>query len=206
MDGQGFRDALRALLADRHGPEAKALFLTLSRYVEGRVRWFGRARGSDLFGEPDLEEIVGDVMYQLMAGSLAHFRGESLPELLGFVRTVTDRCLWRHARKRIDEKRALETDAVTEMLRDRHSAPRRADELVLLLPESPIDPKDEAYLEALFAAGSKAAYARDAGVSRAAVTKRVDRIKARIEAMEAPQKEAAEAWLEQAARRAVGGS
>lgn len=204
MDGESFRDALRALLADRHGPEAKALFLTLSRYVEGRVRWFGRSRGADLFGDADLEEIVGDVMYQLMSGSLAQFRGGSLPELLGFVRTVTDRCLWKQAHKRIEEKRALETEYVAEVLRGRQFTPRRADELVLLLPESPIDPKDQAYLEALLAAGSKAAYARDAGVSRAAVTKRVDRIKSRIEAMEAPQKEAAEAWLEHAARRAVG--
>ncbi len=205
MDGDTFRDALRALLADRHGPEAKALFLTLSRYVEGRVRWFGRARGADLFGDPDLEEIVGDVMYQLMLGSLAQFRGGSLPELLAFVRTVTDRCLWKQARKRIDEKRALETDAVADVLRGRQFSPRRADELVLLLPESPIDPKDQEYLEALLAAGSKAAYARDAGVSRAAVTKRVDRIKSRIDAMEESQKEAAQAWLEHAARRAVGG-
>lgn len=199
-----FQTTLRGMLADRHGLEARALFLTLSRYVEGRVRWFGKVRASDLFGDADLEEIVAEVMLQLMVGSLAQFRGDSLPELLGFVRTVTDRCLWRTAKKRIGEKRALENESVAEVLRDRHSAPRRPDELVLLLPESPIDSKDQDYLNELFAAGSKAEYARQAGVSRAAVTKRVDRIRSRIDAMAIDQRAAAEAWIESAARKAVG--
>jgi hypothetical protein len=199
-----FQDTLQGLLADRHGPEARALYLTLAKYVEGRVRWFGRVRGSDLFGEADLEEIVGEVILQLMAGSLAQFRGESLPELLGFVRTITDRCTWRAARKRIDEKRALEGAETIAVLRERHSQPPRADELVLLGPDIPLEPKDQEYLEALFAAGSKAEYARQVGVSRAAVTKRVDRIRARIEAMPTGQKQAAEAWLQHAARAAVG--
>lgn len=201
---EAFRETLRGLLADRHGPEARALFLTLSRYVEGRVRWFGRSRSSDLFGDADLEEIVGEIMYQLMAGSLAQFRGDSLPELIGFVRTITDRSLWRTARRRLGERAALDNVEVADTLRERHYAPRRADELVLLLPDSPLDPKDQEYLEALFSAGSKAEYARQAGVSRAAVTKRVDRIRARIDAMTDDQRGAAEAWMAQAARKAVG--
>jgi len=176
-----FQETLRGLLADRHSPEARALYLTLAKYVEGRVRWFGRVRGSDLFGEADLDEIVGEVMLQLTAGSLAQFRGESLPELLGFVRTVTDRATWRAARRRIDEKRALEGEEAQQILRDRHSSPPRADEVVLLAPEVPLDAKDQAYLEELFSAGSKAEFARQTGVSRAAVTKRVDRIRARID-------------------------
>jgi hypothetical protein len=198
-----FQQNLRDLVADRHGPEARALFLTLAKYVEGRVKWFGRVRGSDLFGDAELEEIVGEVMLQLMAGSLAQFRGDSLPELLGFVRTVTDRTTWRAARRRIDEKNALEGEA-GQVLRERHHAPPSADEVVLLADTNPLDDKDRDYLEALLLAGSKASFAREAGVSRAAVTKRVDRIKARIEAMAPRDRMAAEAWLEHAARQAVG--
>jgi DNA-directed RNA polymerase specialized sigma24 family protein len=199
-----FQDTLRSMLADRHGPEARALLTTLAKYVEGRVRWFGRARGADLFGEAELEEVVGEVILQLVAGSLAQFRGDSLPELLGFVRTVTDRACWRAARKRIDERTALEGDAAL-VLRERASQPLRADETVLLAPENPLEAKDQEYLMALFHAGSKAEYARRSGVSRAAVTKRVDRIRARIDAMPSGQRQAAEAWLAHAARQVVAG-
>jgi DNA-directed RNA polymerase specialized sigma24 family protein len=200
-----FRETLRAMLADRHGPEARALFVTIAGYVEGRVRWFGRVRGADLFSEAELEEVVGEVVLQLMAGSLAQFRGGSLPELLAFVRTITDRTTWRAARRRIEEKRVVEDGSVETALREMAHVDRAADEDVLL-GEVPIEEKDRTYLAELFAAGSKAEYARRAGVSRAAVTKRVDRIRARIAAMPPRDRQASEAWLEFAARQAVVGS
>ncbi len=196
-----FQNTLRGLLANRHGPETRALFLTLSKYVEGRVRWFGRARASDLFGDAELEELVGEVMLQLMAGSLAQFRGESLPELLGFVRTITDRCTWRAARRRIDERVAMEREVAET---PHPTASWRQDDRVLMDVEVPLEEKDRQYLEELFAAGSKAEYARQAGVSRAAVTKRVDRIRARIDAMPVPDRQTTEAWLQHAARVASG--
>lgn len=198
-----FRDSLRALLTNRRSPEARALFTTLSRYVEGRVRYFGRARGADLFSESELEEVVGEVMLQLVGGSLAQFRGESLPELLGFVRTVTDRCLWRAARRRIEERRGLENEGV-QIAEAWSSVPKRADDGVLLT-DVPITETDQAYLIDLMRVGSKAEFARRTGVSRAAVTKRVDRIRARIAAMPSGDRLAAEAWLSHAASQVVRG-
>ena len=198
-----FRDTLRALLANRRSPEARALFVTLSRYVEGRVRYFGRGRGADLFSDAELDEVVGEVMLQLVSGSLAQFRGESLPEMLGFVRTVTDRCLWRGARRRIEERRGLEADGL-EIIESWTSAPRRADDGVLLT-DVPITEIDQTYLLELMRVGSKAEFARRTGVSRAAVTKRVDRIQARIAAMPSGDRLAAEAWLSHAARQVVAG-
>lgn len=201
-----FQSTLRGILADRNGPEARALFLELSKYVENRVRWFGRYRGSDLFGAAELEEIVGEVLLQLMSGSLAQFRGNSIGELMAFVRIVTDRCTWRTARRRIEERQALEAEGVQDLLRDRCSQPPAADSVVMLGTEVPLDDKDQAYLRELFDAGSKAEYARQAGVSRAAVTKRVDRIRARIASMPSRDRQTAEAWLEHAARQAVAGA
>jgi hypothetical protein len=190
---------LRALLGDRHGPQARALFVTLSKYIERRVFAFVRSRAADIIGDGEMDELVGEVLFQLMAGSLAQFRGGSLPELLAFVRTVTDRFLWRTARQRLKERTALEQMGdLTAGL-----APERADETILLAVDPSIDARDREYLEALLQVGSKAAFARKVGVSRAAVTKRVDRIRARIAALPPLERQAAEAWLVQAARVAA---
>ena len=78
------RRQLRLLVSDRHSSEARALFEVLCRYVHRRVSIVSRHCGNAL-AESEQEEAVGDVLLQLMQGSLAAFRGETLPELLGFV-------------------------------------------------------------------------------------------------------------------------
>ena len=62
-------------------------------------------------------------------------------------------------------------------------------------PESPLPPEDQTYLIALLQAGSKADLARVAGVSRAAVTQRIQRIRDRIDSLAPRQRAAHEAWL-----------
>jgi hypothetical protein len=199
---ESVRGPLRLLLADRGAPEAQALFLTLAGYVDRRVRRQTQARYRDLLGAAEQDEVVAEVLYQLMAGSLAQFRGDSLPELLGFVRSVSDRCLGRAARKRLRERQALDLEGQEEVRSWSGTLPR-PDQVVHLVPESPLAAQDEDYLRALLRAGSRADFARATGVSRAAVTQRVQRIKARIEGLSPLEQQAAEGWLHHEARLAA---
>lgn len=196
------RDQIRLLVADRHSPEARALFLTLLKYVDRRVRSVGRIHASDLLSSSELEELVADVMLQLMAGSLAQFRGDSLPELMAYVRTVSDRRVWRIVKRRIRERRTLES-MENELHRPwgpRGDSPER---LVAMVPDLPLSDNDEDYLRALLRAGSKAALAREQSLSRAAVTQRVQRIRSRISSLSPNDQLAVEAWLQQAAREVL---
>ncbi|MEO0603082.1 MAG: hypothetical protein AAF211_16705 [Myxococcota bacterium] len=189
------------LLADRRSTEARELFLLLSRYVAKRVGAVSRHCGGALAAS-EREEVVSDVLLQLLQGSLATFRGATVPELLGFVRTVTDRTAWRTIRKRDRERSLLAANAVelTEDWTARLPPPDYGTEPVA---DSPLSPEDQAYLVRLLQAGSKAELARRAGVSRAAVTQRVQRIRNRVADLTADAQMRHEVWLSQAARRVV---
>ncbi|MEZ4323282.1 MAG: hypothetical protein R3F61_37810 [Myxococcota bacterium] len=194
--GDEFREQLARISANRHSPEAAALYQVLFDYVVRRVR---RTGASARLGNSEQEEIVGEVLLQLMKGSLASFRGGSLPELLAFVRTISDRAVWRVVRTHERERVALETAGVDGMDRWTGEAPVSAD-AVEVLGESPLEEKDQVYLLELLRAGSKAEYARRSGVSRAAVTQRVKRIRDRIDSLSRGDQMAHEVWLQQQAR------
>ncbi len=193
------REPIQALLADRRSPEARALLITLLRYVERRVGVLRSHRYGDLLGPVDAEEIVAEVGMKLVNGALARFRGHDLPELLAYVRTITDRCTGRLARRRLREQRAsqdlLDTGAAWGAGLDRPTAEVEA--------PCPLNERDQAYLLALLEAGSRAEYARVQGQSRAAVTRMVQRIRDRIDDLASDQQVAAQVWLEQRAQEIV---
>lgn len=195
------RKQLRFLLADRRSTEARELFTLLSRYAAKRVAAVSRHCGGAL-APSEREEVVSDVLLQLLQGSLASFRGSTVPELLGFVRTITDRTTWRVIRRRDRERNVLAANAIelTEDWTARLPAPDYGTEPIA---DSPLSPDDQAYLIRLLKAGSKAELARRAGVSRAAVTQRVQRIRSRVADLTDDAQMRHEVWLNQAARRVV---
>ncbi len=203
LEREHVREPLAALLADRRCPEARALYLTLARYIDRRSSLIVRGRYPDLLVAADIEELVGEVLLELMGGALASFRGESLPELLGFVKRVTDRTCWRRARRRIRERDALSGE-VGDVVRGWNAELASPDAGRPPLPPCPLDAKDEAWLLELLQAGSRSEHARRQGVSRAAVTQRVQRIKARIAALDERGQGAAEDWMRGEADRLSG--
>ena len=128
-----------------------------------------------------------------MNGALVRFQGSTIPELLAFVRTLTDRTVGHSARRRIRERDTLEGEAreVVEAWNGTTGAP---DLGVELSEHNPLNDQDTAWLQELFSAGSQARLARQTGVSRAAVTQRIQRIRARIRAMGPDQQLEAEVW------------
>lgn len=194
---------VQALLCDRHAPEARALFITLAGYVDRRLQTLVRNRYADLLSGAEREEVVADVLYELLNGALSGFRGQVLPELLAYVRRISDRHCWKAARRRIREQDALDGDA-GDVVRAWSVVPPAPDEAMVYVPECPLDNRDRDYLIDLLASGSRAELARVHGVSRAAVTQRVQRIKQRIAKMSALDVDATEAWMQHEARRAAG--
>ncbi|NOY24533.1 MAG: hypothetical protein GXP62_01535 [Oligoflexia bacterium] len=198
------RHSVRLLLSDRHAPEARALFLLLARYIHGRVgrRCAGRYYG--IMGSAEQEDLVADVLTMLISGALARFEGHTVASLLTFVRTMTDRTVGHAARARIRERDALNGDAATDV---EHWSSRelRPDQVLRFVVESPFSDADCAYLTDLFRAGTKAEYARTHGVSRAAVTQRVQRIRARVAHMADQDQALAHSWLEHLAWRSERG-
>ncbi|MBN2798266.1 MAG: hypothetical protein JXX28_03900 [Deltaproteobacteria bacterium] len=196
-----FRTQLQALLADRHTPEARALYELIARFVQRRIFSAASRCCSDTMGESDLDEVVADVMFQLVTTSLTAFRGETPNELYAFVRTVSDRTLWRTARARWRERETLADEA--ERMEDWFARLASPEEAVRILPDPPLAEADQDYLRQLLDAGSKVEHARRHGVSRAAVTQRVQRIQQRIADMSTRDQETVEAWLEVTARQAL---
>lgn len=196
-----FRQQLQDVIADRHTHEARALYETLSRYVERRVRGAAARCCGDTLSAADLDEVIADVMFQLITTSLGAFRGESVGELYAFVRTVSDRTLWRVARARWRERETLNGES--SRLEDWFSRLATPEEAVRLVPDAPLPQADLDYLRELLEAGSKVEHARRAGVSRAAVTQRVQRIQKRIADMSTREQESMEAWLEMTARQSL---
>ena len=83
-----FRDMLGRVLANRHSPEAGAFYRTLLEYIHRRVSMRARMRWRGLLTDSEVEEIVADVLLALMTRSLSSFHGDSMPELIGYVRTI----------------------------------------------------------------------------------------------------------------------
>lgn len=195
------RKHLRLLLANRRSVEARELFELITRYTHRRVGNVNRHCGVAL-SPSEQEEVVADALLQLLQGSLATFRGKTVPELLGFVRTIADRTTWRTIRRRDRERALLQTEATSlvEEWNARLPAPDVFGERDM---DSPLSDADQQYLEKLLRAGSKAELARRAGVSRAAVTQRVQRIRGRVSELSANLRMQHEVWLSQAARRVV---
>lgn len=200
MEPDVFRRQLRLLLADRSTPEAAALFEVLLRYAHKRVAAVSQRCGNKIPASRQ-EELVADILLDMMDGGLARFRGGSLPELLGFVRTIADRTTWRSVKAIEREHRAL-AEGDGELARRWSSKPAAPDELELEV-ETPLDEKDQEYLISLLRAGSKAELARRSGVSRAAVTQRVQRIVSRVEALNEGERMAHEVWMQRHARIAL---
>jgi hypothetical protein len=198
-----FSTALRRILANRHSPEATAFFHELLGHIHRRVSWTASRQCSGLLSTSEHEEIIGDVLYHLMEGGLTGFRGESLPELLSYVRTICDRTTWRAARRRLKERQIVERVYAELDPRWQARHPPSPDRLVDWTAESPLSDQDRGYLQKLLRSGSKAALAKQDGVSRAAVTQRIQRIRHRLGQLEASARETHEAWLHQEARRAL---
>lgn len=199
---EDLRSQLRDLLADRHTEQARALYEILLRYVHRRVTSVADATARGLLGASEVEDVAAEVLFQLMTSALVRFRGETLPELLAFVRTVSDRSLWRAARRRHKERELIDGSGC-DLIERWTQSPPTPDELVRVVPDTPLAEADKAYLLELFAAGSKVEYARRTGVSRAAVTQRVQRIQNRIARFAPEERHAVDAWLEQAARQTL---
>jgi len=198
------RPALEQLLCNRHTPEARGLYTTLARYAHRRVETVSRRRFSDVLATPDREELVAEVLLQLMSGALARFQGNSIGEILAFVRTICDRLVGHAAFKKIRERDTLSGE-VGDQVREWMSTVQRPDEAVRLVPDCPLSQDDAQYLEALFSSGSRADLARDMGISRAAVTQRIARIKGRIDSLPSMKRSAAKAWIEDLAIRSEEG-
>jgi len=139
-----------------------------------------------------------------MSGALARFQGSTVAELLAFVRTISDRLVGHSAFKKIRERDTLAGE-VGDHVREWISVEQRPDEAVRLVPNCPLTQEDADYLEALFTSGSRADLARDMGISRAAVTQRISRIKNRIESLPSLKRSAAKAWIEDLAIRSEEG-
>jgi hypothetical protein len=194
-------EQISLIVADRTTQDARALFEKLASYIQRRVDAVAHCGASDLLGAADREDIIADVLYQLVTSALAQFRGETLGELFAYVRVITDRSLWRRARRVLRERKTLDEHRTEFEAWTRASD--RPDDLVMLVPDLPLSADDEAYLRALLEAGSKAELARKNNLSRAAVTQRVQRIRHRIGQLGDHDQLAVEAWLHQAARDAL---
>lgn len=198
------RAGIRQLLANRHTPEARGLYLQLAHYVHGRVSHRCTHRYRGLLGSGEQEELVAEVLVQLISGALARFEGDSVASLLAFVRTVTDRIVGHAARRRLRELRLVES-ADAGRIEAWHAVFGTAEQAVVDAPRSPFQEKDRRWLEELFQAGSRAELARQGGLSRAAITQRLQRVQERIARMPSAERERAEAWLEDLARRGQRG-
>ena len=198
-----FQEQLQRILADRNGPEAQALLRELFEFVARRAAHLARGRCRGLLAEADVEEVVSEVMMALMQGALGRFRGDDVRSLHAFVRTMTDRTATRRAQRRLRDRRgveALEQARATGFQARHHPSP---DEQVEVDADTPLAGPDAAYLEALVHAGSKAELARREGVSRAAVSQRVQRIKDRLAQLSPPQRASHGAWMQRIAHEAL---
>jgi DNA-directed RNA polymerase specialized sigma24 family protein len=187
------REPLEQLQSDRGSAEARALFTTLARYIHRRVLRLCTGRHSGLFGTFEHEELVGEVLLHCMNGALARFNGKTIPELLAYVRTLTDRTVGHSARRRIRERDTLEGQA-REWVAGWTGTTAAPDQDLALDPGNPLNDQDANYLQELFSAGSQANLARTTGVSRAAVTQRIQRIRDRIRAMGPNKQLEVEVW------------
>lgn len=194
------RHQLRLLLADRHTPETRAFFEQILKYAGRRAHAVRRNCYADLISPEETDEGVAEVLRRLITGALARFRGETMNELFAFVRTITDRVVWRIAQNKLRERASLD-GAGGEAALGWHVASSDSAVEVEFVRDVALNEVDQEFLRALVESESKVEYARRHGVSRAAVTQRVQRIRSRIALLEPQQQGAVEVWLRLEARR-----
>ena len=192
-----FQEDLRALLSNRNSREAREFFHALMLYVDSKVHSLWRQRWEDVLGNAEREEIVGQVMLELLSGGLSRFQGENLNQLYAYARTITERTLLARARARLRQEQLSRGEVDPSLRPPSH----RPDDFSDCPEEIPLTAADQDYLLGLLRAGSQAEYARRLEVSRAAVTLRLQRISARVEAMSARDQASVRAWCEQAAQQ-----
>ena len=77
MSPEDFQHQLRDVIARRDSEEARALQLLLMARIDRRVMGVLRRRTHGVVTDAEREELVGEVMLQLLRGSLAAFRGHT---------------------------------------------------------------------------------------------------------------------------------
>lgn len=194
---------LRHILANRHSAEARGFWETLLKEIERRVKNAQYNRWSDVLRSTETEELVGDVLFDLMQGGLARFRGESIGELYAFIRTICERKVARAAQKRIRERKHVDFKA--DLTFDDRTVPAKAEvsEGPGWKVDSPLPTKDQTYLTELLQAGSKAELARRKGVSRAAVTQRIQRIHVKLQELGEQARLEHRSWLQRQAESVI---
>jgi hypothetical protein len=196
------RDA-EALLDFVHEHTDRAVLrAAVAKWGLKEVRSAWRSRYQDLLSSEEMEELSGDVLGELLWRSLGRFRGATGNELYVYVRTMCRRSVGRAARRKILDRQSIS--------RLQQEAPP-GDPPLLGRPQPqppvrlrgeggppPISATDQAYLEALLRAGGKlSALAEQRGVTRSSVTKMVQRILARLDALEPQQREQVGDWATQ---------
>ncbi|MCO4771398.1 MAG: hypothetical protein KDA24_15290 [Deltaproteobacteria bacterium] len=176
------------------------LHASVSRWAIFEVRSAHRARYRDLLSDDEVDEIGADVLSELLSRSLARFEGGNDRQLYVYVRTTAHRAVSRAARRKV-----LDRESVARL---REEAPPDLPPLVgrpapaprvRLRPRDPlpISADDEAYLRELLEAGGKlASVAASRGVSRGSVTKMVQRILGRLDALSVDERERVGEWAE----------
>ncbi len=172
---------------------------------EARIAW--RARYGDLLSPAEADEIAAEAVDQLLHRALHGFRGGTAAELYGFARVVASRTVSRAARRRSKDRSSLAMLRVREAAEPDAAAAAAAVATTLgglgglgggrAAFDAPavLADADREYLEGLLATrGSRAELARRLGVGRSAVTRRVDRILARLDDLPDADREAVGRW------------
>lgn len=197
----GGRDAEDLLDFVHEQADRAVLRATVAKWGLKEVRSAWRARYADLLSPQEVEELSGDVLSELLWRSLGRFRGHTGNELYVYVRTMCHRAVGRAARRKVLDRQSiqkLQSEAPPDdpPLLGRPEAPP----LVRLRGEGgelAISATDREYLEALLRVGGKmSALAEQRGVTRSSVTKMVQRILSRLDALEPDQREQVGVWAE----------
>ena len=122
------------------------------KYAHRRVIHVTSGSTADRMTAAEVEDLVSDVMLQLINGSLAQFRGDSIPELLGFIRTVTDRRVWRDRTKRIKSHEMMRSLKAERERHPKHT-PMVQEERYDFDADTPLSDEDQTYLTGLIEAG-----------------------------------------------------
>ena len=174
----------------------ESLYPTWSPHIRRYVRQaVSRCPGRVQFC--DVDDLVSEVLLQLVRGDLERFRGENDAQFRAYLRVICQRTTWALARRRRREQAIAEAIEGASQTR---SIPPQSVEFDC---SSPLALEDRTYLRQLLRAGSQAELAREQGVSRSAVTQRLQRIQARLGRAPAPRREAHEGWLRREAALTV---
>jgi hypothetical protein len=183
------------LLCDR-----AVLRAAVAKWARFEVRAAHGARYRDLLSADEVEELGADVLGELLTRGLDRFEGANDRQLYVYVRTTAHRAVSRAARRKVLHRQSV--------ARLRSEAPPDSPPLLgrpapapspRLRSEEPlaISADDQAYIEALLHAGGKLSSLAEArGVTRGSVTKRVQRILRRLDALEPDERERIGEWAE----------